>query len=85
MSFLLHAPKKIVVKPKHGEPTTVSILLISVAVFLAIILVTHMSYMWMESSLNLSSGCKDKIIGFSQRGMYTSPEQFKLVLSYCEG
>jgi hypothetical protein len=85
MSFLLHAPKKIVVKPKHGEPTTVSILLISVAVFLAIILVTHMSYMWMESSLNLSSGCKDKIIGFSQRGMYTSPEQFKLALSYCEG
>jgi len=85
MSFLLHAPKKIVVKPKHGEPTTVSILLISVAIFLAIILVTHMSYMWMESSLNVSSGCIDKIMGFLQRGMYTSPEQFKLALSYCEG
>lgn len=85
MSFLLHAPKKIVVKPKHGEPKIVSILLISVAIFLAIILVTHMSYMWMESSLNVSSGCKDKIIGFSQRGMYMSPEQFKLALSYCEG
>jgi len=85
MSFLLHSPKKIVVKPKHGEPTTVSILLISVAIFLAIILVTHMSYMWMESSLNVSSGCKDKIMGFLQRGMYTSPEQFKLALSYCEG
>jgi len=85
MSFLLHAPKKIVVKPKHGEPTTVSILLISVAIFLAIILVTHMSYMWMESSLNVSSGCKDKIMGFLQRGMYTSSEQFKLALSYREG
>jgi hypothetical protein len=85
MSFLLHAPKKTVVKPKHGEPTTASILLISVAIFLAIILVTHMSYMWMESSMNVSSGCKDKIIGFSQRGMYTSPEQFKLAMSYCEG
>jgi hypothetical protein len=85
MSFLLHAPKKIVVKPNHGEPTTLSILLISVAIFLAIILVTHMLYMWMESSMNVSSGCKDKIIGFSQRGMYTSPEQFKLAMSYCEG
>ena len=85
MSFLLHAPKKIVVKPNHGEPSTISILLISVAIFLAIILVTHMSYMWLESSMNVTSGCKDKIIGFSQRGMYTSPEQFKLALSYCEG
>ena len=85
MSSLLHASKKIAVEPKRGEPTAVSILMISVAIFLAIILVTHMSYIWMESSLNVSSGCKDKIMGFSQRGMYTSPEQFKLALSYCEG
>jgi hypothetical protein len=26
---------------------------------------------------------KDKIIGFGQHGMYGSPEQFKLALSYC--
>jgi hypothetical protein len=29
------------------------------------------------------STCRDKIIGFGQHGMYGSPEQFKLALSYC--
>lgn len=85
MSFLLHAPKKLVVEPKHAEPpTTVSIVLLSVAIFLGIILVTHMAYMLMESSVNVNPGCKDKIMGFSQHGMYTNPDQFKLALSYCD-
>lgn len=83
MSFLLHAPKKSVVEPKHAETTTVSIVLISVAILLGIILVTNMVYTLMESLMNVTPGCKDKIIGFSQRGMYTGPEQFKLALSYC--
>ena len=84
MSFLLHAPKKLVVKPIHAEPpTTVYIVLVSVAIFLGIILVTNMVYTLMESSMSVTPGCKEKIIGFSQHGMYTSPEQFKLALSYC--
>jgi len=85
MSFLLHAPKKIVVKPEHAEPPmAVSIVLLSVAIFLAVTVVTHMAYMLMESSIVVNPGCKDKIIGFSQHGMYTSPDKFKLALSYCD-
>ena len=74
---------KEITKSKHGEPKTSSILLISVAIFLAIILLTHMGVMFTESSMKVNSTCRDKIVGFEQRGMYTSPEQFKLALSYC--
>jgi hypothetical protein len=86
MSFLLHAPKKLAVKPIHAEPpTTLYIVLVSVAIFLGIILVTNMVYTLVEGSMSVTSVCKDKIIEFSQHGMYSSPEQFKLALSYCEG
>ena len=84
MSFLLHAPKKLVTKAKHGEPTTASILLISVAIFLAIILVTHMGVMFTESSKKVDSTCRDKIVGYELSGMYGSSDQFKLAKSYCD-
>jgi hypothetical protein len=84
MSILLHAPKKLVLKAKHGEPTTTSILLISVAIFLAIILLTHMGVMFTESSMKEDSTCRDKIVGFEQRGMYPSPGEFRLALSFCD-
>jgi hypothetical protein len=71
-------------KSKHGEPTTTSILLISVAIFLAIILLTHMGLIFTESSMKQYSTCRDKIIGFEQRGMYPSPGEFRLALSFCE-
>ena len=29
------------------------------------------------------SGCRQTILGFEQRGFYTSQEQFKTVLAYC--
>ncbi len=85
MSILLHVQKP-VVKSTHIESETVSILLISLAIFLAITLVTHMAYMatFTEGSLKVSSSCKDKIAGFEQRGMYTSPDQFKLAMSHCD-
>jgi len=44
MSILLQVPtpvKKLVAKSKHVEPTTSSILLISVALFLAFVLLTN--------------------------------------------
>jgi hypothetical protein len=82
MSILWHVPK-LVVKSKHVEPTTTSILLISVAIFLAIILVTHMGVVFTENTIKKDSTCRDKIVGFEERGMYSSPEQFELALSYC--
>ncbi len=75
---------KEITKSKHGEPTTISILLISVAIFLAIILLTHMGVMFTDSSMKQYSTCRDKIIGFEQRGMYPSPGEFRLALSFCE-
>jgi hypothetical protein len=82
MSILSHIPK-LVVKSKYVEPTTSSILLISIAIFLAIILVTHMGVVFTDNTMKKDSTCRGKIVGFEQRGMYTSPEQFKLALSYC--
>jgi hypothetical protein len=87
LSSLYHnerrAPKKLVAKSKQVEPTTSSILLISVAIFLAIILVTHMGVMFTET-MKQPSTCRDKIVGFEQRGMYANSDQFKLALSYCD-
>jgi hypothetical protein len=74
---------KEITKSKHGEQKTSSILLISVAIFLTIILVTHMGVVFTENTMKQDSTCRNKIVGFEQRGMYTSPEQFKLALSYC--
>jgi len=40
------AVKKLVVKPKHNESKTSSILLISVAIFVAIILLMYVGILW---------------------------------------
>jgi hypothetical protein len=82
MSILWHVPK-LVAKSERGEPTTISILLMSVAIFLAVILLLHMGVVFTENTMKKHFTCRDKIVGFEQRGMYTSPEQFKLALSYC--
>lgn len=85
MSILLHVPvpiKKLVTKSKHVEPTTSSILLISIALFLAFVLLTNIGVL-LPNTMNQYNTCRDKIVGYEQSGIYTSPEQFKLALSYC--
>jgi len=85
MSILLHVPapvKKLVAKSKHVEPTTSSIMLISVALFLAFVLLTNIGVLF-PNTMNQYNTCRDKIVGYDQSGIYTSPEQFKLALSYC--
>jgi hypothetical protein len=85
MSILLHVPapvKKLVAKSKHVEPTTSSILLISVALFLAFVLLTNIGLLF-PNTMNQYNTCRDKIVGYDQSGMYSSSEQFKLALSYC--
>jgi len=87
MSILLHAPspiKKLVAKPKRGEPRTSSMLLISVSIFIGIILLMYSGLMYTETMMKQYSACRDKIIGYEQSGIYTGPDQFKLALSYCE-
>ena len=84
MSILLHVPspvKKLVVKSKHVEPSTSSILLISAALFIAFIFVVNIGVFFPWNTME--STCREKIVGYEQSGIYTNSEQFKLALSYC--
>ena len=56
-------------------------LLSSVALFIAFFLFLNIGMLLPEITLN--STCREKIVGFEQRGMYTNSGQFKLELSYC--
>ena len=71
-------------KSEHGEPKTSSILLISAAITIAIILLMSAGISYTEGTMKQYSTCRDKIIGYEQRGIYTSPEEFRLALSYCD-
>lgn len=86
MSILLYASRpveKMGLRSKHAEPKTSSILLISVAIIFSVVLLMYAGISFTESLMKAYSTCREKIVGFEQRGLYTSPEQFKLALSYC--
>jgi hypothetical protein len=74
---------KEITKSKHGEPKTSSILLISVAIIMSIMLLMIAEISSTEAGMTEHSTCRDKIIGYEQRGLYTSPEEFRLALSFC--
>ena len=85
MSILLHVPapvKKLVAKSKHVEPTTFSILLISVALFLAFTLLMSIGVLF-PNTMNQYNTCRNKVVGYEQSGIYTNSEQFKQAVSYC--
>ena len=85
MSILLHVPapvKKLVAKSKHVEPTTSSILLLSVALFLAFTLLMSIGVLF-PNTMNQDNTCRNKVVGYEQSGIYTNSEQFKLAVSYC--
>ena len=73
-----------ITKSKHSEPKISSILLISVATTMAIILLMYVGILYTEGTMKQYSICRDKIVGFEQRGMYPSPGEFRLALSSCE-
>ena len=75
---------KEITRSKHDEPKTSSILLISAAITMAIILMMYAGLSFTEGMMRQYSACRDKIIGYEQGGIYTSPDQFKLALSYCD-
>jgi hypothetical protein len=88
MSILLQAPVKrtgLITKSIHDEPKTSLIVLISAAVVIAAILLMYVGILYTEGAMKGYSDCRDKIIGFEHNGLYSSPEQFKLALSYCDG
>ena len=49
---------------------------------MAIILLTYAGMSYTEG-MKQHTTCRDKIIGFEQRGMYPSPGEFRLALSFC--
>ena len=73
-----------ITRSKHKEPKISSILLISLAITTAIILLMYAGIWYSESIMKQYSACRDKIIGFEQRGFYESSEQFRLALSFCD-
>ena len=82
--YTLFLRTKEITKSKHDEPKTSSILLISAAITMAIILMMYAGLSFTEGMMRQYSACRDKIIGYEQGGIYTSPDQFKLALSYCD-
>ena len=87
MSILLHRSRsveKLEIKTKHAEPKTSSILLISVAIIFSVVLLMYVGILFTETSMKGYSTCREKIVGYEQRGLYTGAEQFKMALSYCE-
>jgi hypothetical protein len=73
-----------ITKSKQKEPKTSSILLITLAITMAIILLMYAGRWYSESIMKQYSACRDKIIAFEQRGFYDSPDQFRLALSFCD-
>gem|GEM_PF-738643 len=72
-------------KTKDGNPKTSTILLVSAAISIAVILLTFAAALpHTEAWFEQYSECRDKIIGFQQMGLYKSPGDFKLALSYCD-
>jgi hypothetical protein len=87
LSILLRRPRlrtKKVTRAELREPKTSSILLISVAIFIAIILLMYIGVLYTEGTIKQYSACRDKIIGYEQRGLYPSREEFRLALSFCD-
>ena len=75
---------KEITKSKHGEPKTSSMLLISVAITMAIILLMSAGISYTEGTMKQYSTCRYKLAGYEQSGMYPSPGEFRLVLSFCD-
>jgi hypothetical protein len=87
LSILLEIPTpktNLITKSKHSESKTSSILLISAAISIALILLVFVGLTYTDGMIGEYSACREKIIGYEQRGIYTSPEQFKFALSYCD-
>jgi len=86
LSIILDTPLRAIeiTKSKHGEPKTSSILLISVAITMTIILLMYAGIAYTEASMKQYSACRDRIIGYEHRGTYTSAEEFKSALSLCD-
>lgn len=51
---------------------------------MAIILLMYAGQSFTEGMMKQYSACRDKIVRYEQRGIYTSPDEFRLALSFCD-
>jgi hypothetical protein len=89
MSILLHTPvppKNTVTNPKTIDrvPSTSSILLISAALSVAVVILVFISMSIAEAWWQEYSICRDKIVEYEQMGLYKSTKDFTAALSYCD-
>ena len=87
MSIMLDTPlsrTKHITNSMHTEPRTLSIILISVAITMALVLLMYAGLSYTEGMMKQYSACRDKMIGYEQSGIYKSPEEFKSALSSCD-
>jgi hypothetical protein len=87
MSIILNTPglrTKEITKSKHVEPKTSTILLLSVAIIMSIMFLMIVGILYTEAGMKQYSACRDKIVGYEQRGMFTGPEEFRSALSFCD-
>lgn len=84
MSLLFYVPEKITANSKRVEPAATSIIMVSAAIFVGIIILMYAGLMYTETMMKWYSDCRDRLVGFEQSGIYSSPEQFKTALSYCD-
>jgi hypothetical protein len=73
-----------ITKSKNGEPKTSSILLVSVAITMVIFLMMYAGLSFTEGMMKQYSACRDKMVSYEQGGIYTSPDEFRLALSFCD-
>jgi len=87
MSVSLHGTlvPKITTRSKTSdcEPNALSILLISLALSIAVIILLFTGMSIAEAGWQEYSICRDKIVGYEQMGLYRSTEDFATALSYC--
>ena len=70
MSILLEAPIKktgLITKSKHVGPKTSSILLVSAAIFIVVVLLMYTGIAFTEGTMKGYSECRGKIVGSSKR------------------
>ncbi len=85
MSILLYASRpveKVELRSKHAEPKTSSILLISVAIFMSVVLLMYVGLLFTESSMKAYSTCRDKIVGYERGGTWMSASSVLVDPSY---
>ena len=61
----------------------ISIMLISCGIAISVLLMMFIGLSLISTTLNQISSCREKIIGYEQKGYYSSLDQFWSAESYC--